>query len=42
MTIGIISAGKVGSVLGAALRAAGHTIIGAVARSSASRERLDA
>lgn len=42
MTVGIISAGKVGSVLGAALRAAGHTIIGAVARSSASRERLDA
>lgn len=42
MTIGIISAGKVGSVLGAALRAAGHTVIGAVARSSASRERLDA
>ena len=42
MAIGIISAGKVGSVLGAALRAAGNTVIGAVARSSTSRERLDA
>lgn len=41
MNIGIISAGKVGSVMGAALRAAGHTIVGAHARSDASLERLE-
>ncbi len=41
MKIGIVSAGKVGAVLGAALRAAGHTIVGAYARSEASTERLE-
>ncbi|EKU95679.1 hypothetical protein HMPREF9233_00466 [Actinobaculum massiliense ACS-171-V-Col2] len=42
MKIGIISAGKVGAVLGAALRLAGHTIVGAYASSEASKDRLDA
>ena len=41
MKIGIISAGKVGAVLGAALRAAGHTIVGAYARSEESLDRLE-
>ena len=41
MKIGIVSAGKVGAVLGAALRGAGHTIVGAYARSEASMERLE-
>lgn len=40
--VGIISAGKVGSVLGAALRAAGHAVVGVYAHSEASRERADA
>lgn len=40
--IGIISAGKVGSVLGAALAAAGHRITGVHAVSEASRERAQA
>lgn len=40
--IGIISAGKVGSVLGAALRAAGHLITGVHAVSEASRTRAEA
>ena len=39
MGIGIISAGKVGAVLGAALRACEHTIVGVHAVSEASRER---
>lgn len=42
MGVGIISAGKVGAALGSALRAAGHTIIGAYASSDDSRDRLDA
>lgn len=37
--IGIISAGKVGAVLGAALKAAGHAIVGVYAKSEASQER---
>lgn len=37
--IGIISAGRVGSVLGAALRACEHTIVGVHAVSEASQER---
>lgn len=37
--IGIISAGKVGAVLGAALRSAGHAIVGVYAKSEASQER---
>ncbi|QOR48696.1 DUF2520 domain-containing protein [Trueperella pecoris] len=41
MGVGIISAGKVGSALGSALRAAGHTIVGAYASSEESRERLE-
>ncbi|MFC0674080.1 Rossmann-like and DUF2520 domain-containing protein [Brachybacterium hainanense] len=40
--IGIIGAGRVGAVLGAALRAQGHAIIGACAVSRASRERAAA
>lgn len=42
MGVGIISAGKVGTALGSALRAAGHTVIGAYAGSEDSRDRLDA
>lgn len=42
LKIGIISAGKVGTALGGALRNAGHTIIGAYAASEDSRDRLDA
>nr|WP_204399783.1 DUF2520 domain-containing protein [Arcanobacterium pluranimalium] len=41
MKIGIISAGKVGAVLGSALRSQGHTIIGAYASSEASIDRLE-
>ena len=40
--IGIISAGKVGAVLGAALAAAGHRITGIHAVSEASRDRAEA
>ena len=40
--VGIISAGKVGSVLGDALRAAGHAVVGVYAHSEASRDRADA
>ena len=39
--IGIIGAGKVGSVLGAALRSAGHAVVGVSAVSAASRERAE-
>jgi predicted short-subunit dehydrogenase-like oxidoreductase (DUF2520 family) len=39
--IGIIGAGKVGAVLGAALRAAGHAVVGVAAVSEASRERAE-
>ena len=39
--IGIIGAGKVGAVLGAALRGAEHAIIGVSAVSDASRERAE-
>ncbi|WP_211882079.1 Rossmann-like and DUF2520 domain-containing protein [Pseudarthrobacter albicanus] len=39
--IGIIGAGKVGAVLGAALRGAEHAVIGVSAVSDASRERAD-
>ncbi|WP_259365241.1 Rossmann-like and DUF2520 domain-containing protein [Flaviflexus equikiangi] len=39
--IGIISAGKVGAVLGAALARAGHTIVGVHAPSDESAERAD-
>lgn len=39
--VGIIGAGKVGAVLGAALRAAEHAVVGVSAVSEASRERAD-
>lgn len=39
--IGIVGAGRVGAVLGAALGGAGHAIIGASAVSERSRDRLD-
>ena len=37
--VGVISAGRVGAVLGAALRGAGHAVVGVHASSEASRER---
>lgn len=37
--VGVIGAGRVGAVLAAALRAAGHDVIGVSARSEASRDR---
>jgi predicted short-subunit dehydrogenase-like oxidoreductase (DUF2520 family) len=40
--IGVIGAGKVGAVLGAALRAAGHAIVGVHAVSEESRTRAEA
>ncbi len=39
--VGIIGAGRVGAVLGAALRAAGHAVIGVSAVSAASLERAE-
>ncbi|WP_427016117.1 Rossmann-like and DUF2520 domain-containing protein [Pseudarthrobacter sp. P1] len=39
--VGIIGAGKVGAVLGAALRAAGHAVVGVSAVSEASRDRAE-
>lgn len=39
--VGVISAGKVGAVLGAALRAAEHQVVGVHAVSEASRERAE-
>lgn len=41
MGVGIISAGRVGAVIGNALRAAGHQITGVVAISDESRERAE-
>jgi predicted short-subunit dehydrogenase-like oxidoreductase (DUF2520 family) len=40
--VGIVSAGRVGAVLGAALRAAGHAVVGVSAVSEASRDRAEA
>lgn len=40
--VGIIGMGHVGPVIGSALRAAGHVIVGVTASSEASRERADA
>lgn len=40
--VGVVSAGRVGAVLGAALRAAGHAVVGVHATSEASRERAAA
>ncbi|GIF07779.1 Rossmann-like and DUF2520 domain-containing protein [Actinoplanes siamensis] len=39
LTIGVVGAGRVGAVLGAALNAAGHRVVAAAAVSGASRER---
>ncbi|GIF11198.1 Rossmann-like and DUF2520 domain-containing protein [Actinoplanes teichomyceticus] len=39
LTVGVIGAGRVGAVLGAALNAAGHRVVAAAAVSTASRER---
>ncbi|MDO4887559.1 MAG: DUF2520 domain-containing protein [Actinomycetaceae bacterium] len=39
--VGVVSAGRVGTVLASALRAAGHTVVGACAPSEASRDRLE-
>jgi len=39
--VGIVGAGRVGAVLGNALRAAGHAVVGASGVSQASRERID-
>lgn len=39
--IGVVGAGRVGAVLGSALRAAGHPVVGVSAVSEASRERAD-
>lgn len=39
--VGVISAGRVGAVLGSALRAAGHQVVGVHAVSAASRERAE-
>ncbi len=40
--VGVVGAGRVGAVLGSALRAAGHAVVGACAVSAASRERAEA
>src|SRR3982751_972023 len=39
LVVGVVGAGRVGAVLGAALQAAGHRVIAAAAVSAASRER---
>lgn len=40
--VGIVGCGRVGAVMGAALRAAGHAIVGTTASSEASRDRAEA
>ncbi|MFN8074987.1 MAG: DUF2520 domain-containing protein [Kineosporiaceae bacterium] len=40
--VGVVGAGRVGAVLGNALRAAGHTVVGVSAVSAASRDRAEA
>jgi predicted short-subunit dehydrogenase-like oxidoreductase (DUF2520 family) len=40
--VGVVGAGRVGAVLGSALRAAGHTVVGASGVSQVSRDRIDA
>ncbi|MDN4480153.1 Rossmann-like and DUF2520 domain-containing protein [Demequina muriae] len=42
LAIGVLGAGRVGAVLGAALRRAGHDIVGATGVSEESRDRIDA
>lgn len=39
--VGVVGAGRVGAVLGSALRAVGHAVVGASGISEASRERID-
>jgi predicted short-subunit dehydrogenase-like oxidoreductase (DUF2520 family) len=39
--VGVVGAGRVGAVLGSALRAAGHALVGVSAVSAASRERAE-
>ena len=39
--VGVVGAGRVGAVLGSALRAAGHAVVGASGVSDASRERIE-
>ena len=39
LSIGVVGAGKVGAVLAARLRAAGHRVTGAAGESDASRKR---
>ncbi|WP_265522494.1 Rossmann-like and DUF2520 domain-containing protein [Oerskovia flava] len=39
--VGVIGAGRVGAVLGSALRATGHAVVGASGISEASRERIE-
>lgn len=41
LRIGVVGAGRVGAVIGSALRAVGHDIVGASGDSDASRERID-
>ncbi|MGC0249271.1 pantoate--beta-alanine ligase [Pseudactinotalea sp. Z1748] len=40
--VGVVGAGRVGAVLGSALRAAGHAVVGLSASSTASRDRAEA
>ncbi len=40
MRVGVVGAGRVGAVLGAALRAAGHDVVAAAGESDASRRRI--
>lgn len=42
LRVGVVGAGRVGSVLGAALRTAGHELVSAAGESDASRGRLEA
>ncbi len=42
LEVGVVGAGRVGAVLGAALRAAGHDVVGAAGESDASRRRIAA
>ncbi|MCM0678771.1 DUF2520 domain-containing protein, partial [Micromonospora phytophila] len=40
LTVGVIGAGRVGAVLGAALAAAGHRVVAAAGGSGATRARM--
>ena len=41
LDVGVVGAGRVGAVLGSALRGAGHVVVGASGISAESRERID-